>query len=228
MTPKAIQLLLGAPVLLFAMVAHEYAHGYAAHLQGDDTAKQLGRLSWNPLRHIDPFMTVIMPLMTFLAFGMAFGGARPVPVNPRNYRNYRRGDIIVSLAGVTVNFVLAVLLAALIVVLGLLGRELPVAQDTLALLQVMFRYGIVVNLVLVGFNLIPIPPLDGSHVFKHLLPPRWALGYARLSQAGFLLLLALLYLGRPLFELWMSPFFALYQVAQRLFYPFVLPSPLVS
>src|SRR5471032_866570 len=101
------------------MVAHEYAHGYAALRQGDNTALMLGRLSWNPVKHIDPVMTLIMPLVTFLTMGIAFGGAKPVPVNPRNYLNYRRGDIIVSLAGVATNLLLAVILTILIVPLGL-------------------------------------------------------------------------------------------------------------
>ncbi|HXV86854.1 MAG TPA: site-2 protease family protein, partial [Gemmatimonadales bacterium] len=102
--------LLALPVLLFSMVAHEYAHGYAALRQGDTTAYMLGRLTFNPLKHIDPFMTVLLPLMLWFGSGgrMVFGGAKPVPVNPRNYRQYKRGDIIVSLAGIATNLVLAV------------------------------------------------------------------------------------------------------------------------
>src|SRR3954465_16031186 len=96
-----------APVLLFSVIAHEYAHGYAALKQGDQTALQAGRLTWNPLKHIDPVLTIIMPLLMYWAWGMFLGGAKPVPVDPRNYRNLRRGDIIVSLAGVATNFVLA-------------------------------------------------------------------------------------------------------------------------
>jgi Zn-dependent protease len=93
---KFQQFILIAPVLLFSMVAHEYAHGYAALKNGDPTAYQLGRLTWNPAKHIDPFLTIILPLITFLTAGIAFGGAKPVPVNPRNYRNFKKGDIIVS------------------------------------------------------------------------------------------------------------------------------------
>ena len=120
----AQQLALVGPVLLFSMVAHEYAHGYAAYRQGDMTAYQLGRLTWNPLKHIDPFMTVLLPV--FLAFvgGPIFGGAKPVPVNPRNYRHYKRGDIIVSLAGVATNVVIAVLFAGAVyaqTVVGVIG-----------------------------------------------------------------------------------------------------------
>src|SRR3982751_3130350 len=104
------------------MIAHEYAHGYAALRQGDPTAFQLGRLTWNPAKHIDPFLTIILPLMLWVIPlvlwgrpGIILGGAKPVPVNPRNYRNFRRGDIIVSLAGVTANLGLSLLFTAAIV-----------------------------------------------------------------------------------------------------------------
>src|SRR5262245_55379834 len=169
--------LVAAPVLLFSMVAHEYAHGYAALKQGDPTAHQLGRLTWNPIKHIDPFMTVLLPLLTFFGSGgsFIFGGAKPVPVMPRNYRNYKRGDIIVSLAGIGANIVLAIVCAILIIVLGLIGKSLAVAANTLAILQHMMVGGIIFNLVLAVFNLLPIPPLDGSHVMKYLLPPAWSL-----------------------------------------------------
>lgn len=94
-------ILLAAPILLFSMVAHEYAHGWAALKQGDPTAYQLGRLTWNPAKHIDPFMTIVLPLISLLVGGVILGGAKPIPVDPRNYRHYRRGDIIVSLAGIS-------------------------------------------------------------------------------------------------------------------------------
>jgi len=166
------QFILVAPVLLFSMVAHEYAHGYAALKQGDTTAYALGRLTWNPIPHIDLFMTILLPLLTYFTTGIAFGGAKPVPVIPRNYRNYKRGDIIVSLAGVATNFVIALCCIPLIILVGFLGRVLPVLSNTGAILQSMLLYGILINLALAAFNLIPIPPLDGSHVFKYILPPR--------------------------------------------------------
>ena len=187
------------------MVAHEYAHGYAALRQGDDTALKLGRLTLNPLKHIDPFMTVIMPVALFLSTGMAMGGAKPVPVNPRNYRQFRRGDIIVSLAGVATNLVLAVVSAALTFLFGAVGAAAPAAADAMGVLQAMCFCGVLINLGLIFFNLIPIPPLDGSHVFKYILPPAWSLTYQRLGFAGFLILLLLL--RTPLFSWWMSPVF---------------------
>jgi Zn-dependent protease len=216
------------PVLLFSMVAHEYAHGYAALRQGDNTAQMLGRLSWNPLKHIDPLMTVIMPLVTFLSFGVAFGGAKPVPVNPRLYRHYRSGDIIVSLAGIATNLVLAVVLSVLIVPLGLAGRAMPFLGSSLAIVQLMFLYGVTINLVLAAFNLIPIPPLDGSHVMKHLLPPSWAWNYQRFGRYGLIVLLLLLTVGNAPLNAWMKPVFFLSEYAMHLVGPFMLASPWTS
>jgi Zn-dependent protease len=218
--------ILVAPVLLFSMVAHEYAHGYAALRQGDNTALMLGRLTWNPLKHIDPVMTLIMPLVTFLTMGIAFGGAKPVPVDPRNYRNYRRGDIIVSVAGVATNLVLAVILTLLIIPLGLIGRAIPGISSSLALVQFMFLYGVVINLLLAGFNLIPIPPLDGSHVMKHFLPPKLAWQYQRFGRYGIILLLGLLWFGNGATINWlMQPVTFLQDVAVGVVRPFVLASP---
>ncbi len=218
--------LLAAPVLLFSMVAHEYAHGYAALKQGDPTAQQLGRLTWNPVKHIDPFLTVLMPVMLFILSKGAFifGGAKPVPVNPRNYRNYRRGDIIVSLAGVTTNLLLFPVFALMIIGLGLLGRVMPAAVNTLSLLQQMMWWGVIFNLVLAFFNLIPIPPLDGSHVLKYLLPPAWALRYQQLARYGILILLVMLWTdaGKTFLSVIMMPVTALGQPTYELVLP-VLP-----
>src|SRR5687768_10869651 len=118
-----------APVLLFSIVAHEYAHAEAAYRQGDTTAYMLGRLTLNPLKHIDPFMTVLVPLfMIWMKFPFVFGAAKPVPVNPRNYRNYRRGEIIVSLAGIATNLALFCVATIGFTLVGLLGRGLPALE----------------------------------------------------------------------------------------------------
>jgi Zn-dependent protease len=196
-----------APVLLFSVIAHEYAHGYAALKQGDTTALMLGRLTWNPIKHIDPFLTIILPLVMGYSsnWRIMLGGAKPVPVDPRNYKNYRRGDIIVSLAGVATNFVIAIGCTIVIALVGLIGRAAPAAGTTVGILQIMMIYGILINLGLIAFNLIPIPPLDGSHVVKHMLPPAWAQRYQELSRYGFIVLIALLYFGRGLIDLWMKP-----------------------
>ena len=222
---KLQQFLLIAPVLLFSMVAHEYAHGYAALKQGDSTAYQLGRLTWNPVKHIDPFMTVLLPILTFVIGSFIFGGAKPVPVNPRNYRNFKRGDIIVSLAGVAVNAVIAVACTIAIILLGMLGRAIPAAAGTFGILQVMLDYGILFNLVLIFFNLLPIPPLDGSHVMKYLLPPAWAMQYQRIGFYGLPILIVLLTIGSPILRVWMSPMFALYGLADHAVAPYLLRLP---
>ena len=189
---KVGNFLLLAPVLLFSMVAHEYAHGYAALKQGDATAYQLGRLTWNPIKHIDPFMSILLPILTFYIGGFMFGGAKSVPVNPRNYRNYKRGDIIVSLAGVAVNFVIALVCIALVVIIGMVGQRAQGPVPELFLLQTMMLYGVMINIILAIFNLVPIPPLDGSHVMKYLLPPAWALQYQRAGRYGLVIVFAVL------------------------------------
>ncbi len=210
------------------MVAHEYAHGYAAMKQGDPTAFQLGRLTWNPVKHIDPFMTIILPVVLFYVGGVIFGGAKPIPVNPRNYRHYRQGDIIVSLAGVVTNAAIAIACVPLIIGVGLLGQYVPDAVRPLGVLQQMLVGGIFINLILAAFNLIPIPPLDGSHVFKYLLPPAWSLQYQRLGGVGLLLLFAVLTFARPLVNAWLAPAFYLRALAEQFYFPFMLPNPLVA
>jgi Zn-dependent protease len=124
-----------APVLLFSVVAHEYAHAEAAYRQGDDTAYLLGRLTLNPLKHIDPVMSIVVPFMLWRLGAPVFGAARPVPVNPRKYRNFRRGDIIVSLAGIATNFGLFVLSAVVFAVAGLTALALPVLSPSFEILQ---------------------------------------------------------------------------------------------
>ena len=199
-------LLLYVPVLLFSVIAHEIAHGYAALRQGDPTAKVLGRLSWNPIRHIDPFMTILLPLILAIAHAPILGGAKPVPVDPRNYRNYRRGDIIVSLAGVATNFVVAIGCTILFAVFGLLGRNVVALRPSVVILQAMMAVGVWLNMVLIAFNLIPIPPLDGSHVFKYILPPAWSLRYQQFgARFGLFLILLLLWVIPGFLGAWLGP-----------------------
>jgi Zn-dependent protease len=207
--------LLVAPVLLFSVVAHEVAHGYAALKQGDDTALMLGRLTFNPLKHIDPFMTILFPLLMFLAHAPILGGAKPVPVNPRKYRQFKRGDNIVSLAGIATNIVLAFICTILIVLIGFIPLS-PSTAETQALLQAMMGWGIVVNLGLAAFNLLPVPPLDGSHVMKYILPPGWALGYQRIGFFGIIILLFLL--RTPVLGWWLFPAQVMMEWAFRLTY----------
>src|SRR5262249_14263883 len=160
---------------------------WAAYRQGDDTAYKLGRLTLNPLPHIDPILTVAMPVfLWFISNGtFTFGGAKPVPVVSRNFRNYRRGDLIVSSAGIVTNLVLAVSCAVLIVVSGEIHNIAGgVGTSFVVTLQRMLVWGIQLNLVLAFFNLIPIPPLDGSRLLYHFLPPTAGAWYRSLDRYG--------------------------------------------
>lgn len=181
-------------MLLFSIVAHEYAHAEAAYRQGDDTAYMLGRLTFNPLKHIDPIMTVLVPFVLWTIGAPPFGAAKPVPVNPRKYRKFVRGDVIVSLAGIVVNFGLFIVCTGLFALVGLVGGALPDLLGSFEILQRMLYYGMLLNLVLAFFNLIPVPPLDGSHVFYHLLPPGAGVRYRGLQAFGFLPVMALIWL----------------------------------
>jgi len=195
------------PVLLFSVIAHEVAHGYAALKQGDDTAQSLGRLTWNPIKHIDPFMTIVLPVMLAIAHLPILGGAKPVPVDPRKYRELRKGDIIVSLAGVFTNLLVAIACVICLALFGLLGRFVPVLDRSMGILQAMMIFGVQLNLILIAFNLIPIPPLDGSHVFKYLMPASWAYRYVQISKYGIIALLAVMYLAPNALNVWLDPAF---------------------
>jgi Zn-dependent protease len=156
----------------------------------------LGRLTLNPIPHIDPFMSILVPALLWFGSNGAwtFGGAKPVPVNPRKYRHYKRGDIIVSAAGVVTNLGLSVVFTLLFALFGLLGRAVPALIPGLSVAQRMMMYGVMLNLVLCFFNLIPIPPLDGSHLFYYVLPPEMGARYRNLHRFGFLILFGVLLL----------------------------------
>jgi len=209
---------------VFSLVAHEYAHGYTAWRQGDDTAYMLGRLTFNPIPHIDPWMSILLPAMLFFFAGpgFIFGGAKPIPVTTRKFRNFKRGDLIVSSAGVVTNLFLSLVFALLFALIGLLGRALPDTVSALDVLQRMMVWGIQINLVLCFFNLIPIPPLDGSRILYHFLPPRAGLQLRSMDRYGILILLALLYFARPLFSLLLTPAFVALNFLVTLVQPFAV------
>ena len=219
-------ILLLIPVLLFSIVAHEYAHGEAAYRQGDTTAYMLGRLTLNPLKHIDPFLTIVLPVLLIYMGGPPFGGAKPVPVNPRNYRHYVTGDIIVSLAGIFTNLVLFVLCAIGFVLVGLLGQAIGGLSGAVALLQRMMFIGMWVNTGLAFFNLIPIPPLDGSHVLKHMLPPAAGLKFRQLYVFGIFPILLVVWLLPGVVNAFMWPARTLMHAAIAVVGGFALPGSL--
>lgn len=184
--------------LLFGITLHEVAHGWLANRLGDPTAKLLGRLSLNPLRHIDPVGTVLVPLgmlaMTSLAGGqpLVFGWAKPVPVNWQNLGNVRRDTALVALAGPGANLLMALGWALLLRLAIGIGDAMPWAGVPLAYMAVL---GIGLNLILMVLNLIPVPPLDGGRVMSSVLPPRWGWQLNRLEPYGLVILLVLLLTG---------------------------------
>lgn len=184
-------LLVLLPILLLSVIVHECAHGLVAEWWGDPTARMLGRLTLNPIPHIDLFGSILVPgLLLMTGSGVLFGWAKPVPVTPENFRNRRVGDITVSLAGPASNVLLALVLAVVLLVAGVTVG----AEDVPAGLVALCAYGIRLNFILAVFNLIPIPPLDGSHVVANLLPGPAAYAYRSLGQVGLLLLLLMLFL----------------------------------
>jgi len=219
-------ILLLAPVLLFSIVAHEYAHGEAAYRQGDNTAYMLGRLTLNPLKHIDPFLTILLPIILISMGGPPFGGAKPVPVNPRNYRHYVSGDIIVSIAGIVTNLVLFVLFAIGFAAVGLIARSLGEMTGSLAVVQRMMYFGMWINTALAFFNLIPIPPLDGSHVLKHMLPPAAGIRFRQLYMLGIIPIMLLVWLLPGVVNAFMWPARLLMGVAQGIVGGFIIPGAL--
>lgn len=181
------------PVLL-GIILHEVAHGWAALRCGDPTARMLGRLTLNPVPHIDP-MGMGVFVFTALFTPFVFGWAKPVPVNPRHFRNYRRGMLLVSAAGPLTNMLLALTFAACLRVLLLAPAEFIMNTAPGEFLLQMFQVGIAANFTLAWINLLPIPPLDGGHILETLLPGQIALQFQRLERYGFLLLVLLIASG---------------------------------
>ncbi len=188
------------PLLLFSVIFHEVAHGLVALKQGDDTALVLGRLTLNPLPHIDLVGSILFPALCLLTNMPAFGWAKPVPVNPNRFHKYRFGVVIVSLAGPATNLIIAFFFLASFYFFGL---KLNWMEQFPFLIQFLSQ-GILLNLVLAFFNLIPIPPLDGSRILSVLLPPSVSGYYDAIEPYGFFILMALIgfgVLGKTLFPI---------------------------
>ncbi len=174
--------------LVESIVLHEIAHGYVALRFGDRTAQRQGRITLNPIPHIDPIWTIVVPIVAYFLSSGTFiiGGAKPVPVDPRNYRQPVLGDICVSVAGVAVNFLIAATMILMLNIVHLASGNFGGSVAVYVLLHTAL-----LNIVLAMFNLIPIPPLDGSHLFKYLLPRGLRNGYEKLGRtsAGFIILI---------------------------------------
>ena len=186
-----IETVIWLALLIPSITFHEYMHGWAAYKLGDPTAKNAGRLSLNPVRHVDPFGTVLLPLLMSLTGGPIFGYAKPVPVNPRYFRDIRKGDLLTGIAGPAANLVLALVGAAVAWAGVYMGTSTAAAW--------VYTIGFLLaetNLVLMFFNLIPIPPLDGSSIIPVFLPDSALHSWYRFQQYSFGVLLVLLW-GLP-------------------------------
>jgi len=220
MSPRIVEILYQMIAFLFAISVHESAHAWTASRCGDPTARMLGRVTLNPIRHIDLFGTIILPLVAAISGIPLLGWAKPTPVNPRNFRHPMRDDILTSVAGPVSNFMVAAVAVVILggislsssaghmLVMGLTNGFGASASDSpFAPVAVLLFELMLINVVLAVFNLIPIPPLDGSHVLQHFLPDSVRMVYDRI---GFFALLALVYLGGGLLSSLIRPFVGFY------------------
>ncbi len=190
--PSLLNLLVVFGVILVSMTIHEAMHGFIAYWLGDDTAKLQGRLTLNPIKHIDPFLTILLPLMLALVGGPIFGGAKPVPFRPDRVRYEEWGAALVALAGPLTNFILAFLTFG---IGTLLGYNMFTVGGTPGVLGMVITYGVIINLGFFVFNMLPIPPLDGSRVLYALAPEFVRRGMELVEQYGLIVVFALVLLA---------------------------------
>ncbi len=200
-------LIILVPPILFALTFHEYSHGWVAMKLGDPTAKNAGRLTLNPISHLDPIGTIML-------FIVHFGWAKPVPVNPVNLKDPKRDMLWVSLAGPGSNMILALAFGLALRGMNVGGGALFMGGGTMQFIQLMLVYGVIINLALAAFNLIPIPPLDGSKILHALLPYEYEAQYAQFEQYGPILIIGLVMLGMfgniSVFGMILRPFISLF------------------
>lgn len=220
MNQEVVLIVFQVVVLVFAFSFHECAHAWTAWRLGDPTARMLGRVTLNPLKHLDLFGSVIFPLIGLYYGGMLIGWAKPTPVTARNFKNYRRDDILVTLAGPASNLLSAIVALILLIVIKHAGGAQAVATavalvtrvsgvatvglPVLTPIALLLYYVIFINLLLFVFNLIPIPPLDGSHILRHYLPYKAVQIYDRM---GMILLIALFLVGGGFIYSFFGPIF---------------------
>jgi Zn-dependent protease len=219
MTLQHVDIVFQVIVFLFAISIHESAHAFTAWRCGDPTARMLGRVSLNPIRHIDPFGTVILPLLAMITHFPVIGWAKPTPVDPRNFRHPIRDDIFTAVAGPISNFLAATAAVILMAIIGYSSAEgrgvirnlshgfVSDTNSTLMPLALLLYEGMQINVLLGVFNLIPVPPLDGSHVVRHVLSDSARQVYDRVGMIGLLILIVA---GGRLLSAMMSPFLELF------------------
>jgi len=193
-TELSIYQLLAIAVIptLFAIVVHEIAHGWVAHRLGDSTAYMMGRLSLNPLKHIDPIGTVLVPAVLVATVGFAFGWAKPVPINWRNLKYPKRDIALVAIAGPSANLLMAIAWGVVMKLASLLPANMEIVSMPLGYMGL---FGILINTVLMVFNLVPIPPTDGGRIATSLLPPKVGYAVSRIEPYGMFILIALMLSG---------------------------------
>jgi len=195
-TDIILKVLIWAVPVLFSIVIHEVAHGWMANKLGDDTAKRMGRLTLNPISHIDPMGTIILPLIMIIMGGPVFGWAKPVPFNPYNFRrnvNPKTGAMWVAAAGPGSNLMLAFI--ATFVLVATQKFFTNISPALFLSIRQLAEALMIINLVLASLNLIPIPPLDGSKILMRFLPPAYEVPYRRLERYGFIILIILIFTG---------------------------------
>ncbi len=193
---RVLLIILQFAVVMFAISIHEASHAWMADRFGDSTARFMGRVTLNPLRHIDPVGTVLFPLILALIGAPVFGWAKPVIVNPRNFRDQRRANMFVAAAGPGSNIILALCAVALFRILARFGLvSLYTSGTAIPALSLFLIYLILINIYLAVFNLLPIPPLDGSGILRSLLRGEALMAYLKFERYGFIVLLALIWFG---------------------------------
>ena len=197
--------------VLFAITVHEVAHGWVANKLGDGTARMLGRLSLNPAKHIDPIGTILVPILLMIFSPIVFGWAKPVPVDTRNFKNPRRDMAIVAVAGPLSNVVMAIFWVGFLHLSQSIVTDPAIAKG----LQSMAFAGVLINIVLFAFNLIPIPPLDGGRVLSGLVPAKISDLLDKIEPYGFFIVIGLVYLGafEPIIMPVIGVFFKLFGLA---------------
>lgn len=185
------------PILIFSVVIHEMAHAWVALKCGDTTAKDLGRITLNPIPHIDLFGSILVPLFSIIATGRVFiAWAKPVPIDGRNFRHFKRDDTLVTIAGPISNLIIALLCSVFVIIIYYITTSMNLQEGSytfqfLGYMFKMFYAGILLNVSLAVFNMIPIPPLDGSHVMANLLPDELAMKYRQIGFLGIFIILGL-------------------------------------